>query len=81
MTGRAVTFPRGGLASGQIWKLKHAYVEIVELGRRLIRFRMLDTLEEIGARVLTSDIDVLQRYLVSRRAKLITITAAQPRGA
>jgi hypothetical protein len=59
------------LAKGQLWKLNHLYIQVVELGKRIIHYRMLNDLKETGARIKTSSIDVLWGYLQSRRAKLI----------
>ncbi len=30
-----------GLEAGQLWKIEHGYLQIVELGKRLIHYRML----------------------------------------
>lgn len=59
------------LAKGQLWKLNHLYIQIVELGKRLIHYRMLNDLKESGARVKTSSVEVLWRYLQSRHAQLV----------
>lgn len=63
--------PRPGLARGQLWKLNHLYIQIVQLGKRLIHYRMLTDLKETGARIKTSSVEVLWRYLQSRHARLI----------
>jgi hypothetical protein len=60
-----------GLAKGQLWKLSHVYVQIVELGKQLIHYRMLTDLRETGAKVKTSGADVLLGYLKSRGAQLV----------
>ncbi len=60
------------LAKGQLWKLSHAYIQIVDLGKRLIHFRMLARLGERGVRTQMSDIETLWRYLKSRHAQLVT---------
>jgi hypothetical protein len=60
-----------GLAKGQLWKLSHFYVQIVELGKQLIHYRMLTDLRETGAKVKTSGTDVLWGYLKSRHAQLV----------
>lgn len=67
---------RVGLAEGQLWKLNHLYIQIVELGKRLIHYRMLSDLKERGARIKTSSVDVLWRYLQSRHARLVNRTVA-----
>ena len=61
----------GELAKGQLWKLSNFYIQIVELGKRLIHYRMLSDLKETGARIKTSSIEVMQEYLKSRRARLV----------
>jgi len=61
----------GDLAKGQLWKLSHFYIQIVELGKRLIHYRMLTDLKETGARIKTSSIEVMSGYLKSRRARLV----------
>ena len=59
------------LAAGQLWKMKHAYVRILDLGSEWIRFQMMDFLGEDGVRPQTSGIDTLWRYLETRRARLV----------
>lgn len=63
------------LAKGQLWKLNHLYIQIVKLGSRLIHYRMFSDLKETGARVKTSSVEVLQRYLQSRHARLVHDTS------
>jgi len=59
------------LRAGQLWKLKHRYVRIMELSREYVRFKMMNSPEDAAERVLTSDIDCLWRYLVSRKGHVI----------
>ena len=59
------------LAKGQLWKLNHLYIQIVQLGKKVIEYRMLSDLKETGARTKTSGPDVLCGYLRSRRARLV----------
>lgn len=73
---------RGGdnppvLAKGQLWKLNHLYIHIVELGKKIIHYRMLTDLKETGARIKTSSVDVLRGYLRSRHARLVRGALAQ----
>ena len=68
---------QSGLAQGQLWKLNHLYIHIVELGKRLIHYRMLSDVKDPGARIKTSSVDVLWRYLQSRHARLVDSTAGQ----
>jgi hypothetical protein len=63
--------PSPGLAKGQVWKLKHVYIQIVELGHRLLHYRMLDSLGQKGVRTQISGIDTMWGYLRSRHARLL----------
>jgi hypothetical protein len=63
------------LAKGQLWKMKHAYIEIVELGRKIIRFKMMRRLNETGVRIQTSAFETLYGYLQARHAQLIDTPA------
>jgi hypothetical protein len=59
------------LAKGQIWQMKHACICIVELGNRLLHYKMLDFLGQKGVRTQISGIDVMWNYLRSRHARLV----------
>lgn len=59
------------LAKGQIRRLHHLYIQIVELGKRLLEYRMLDSLSQRGVRTQMSSVDVMQEYLRTRHAKLV----------
>ena len=67
-----------GLAKGQLWKLNHFYIQIVELGKQLLHYRMLSDLKEPGARIKTSGVDVMWGYLKSRHARLIPRVVRTP---
>jgi hypothetical protein len=60
-----------GLAKGQVWKLKHVYIQIVELGHRLLHYRMLDSLGQKGVRTQISGVDTMWGYLRTRHAQLL----------
>lgn len=64
--GRAV-----GFAKGQLWKLNQFYVQVVDLGKKLIHYRMLSDLKDPGARIKTSGVEVMRAYLQSRGARLV----------
>ena len=64
------------LAAGQLWKMKHAYVQIVELGKRIIHFKMMKRLGEAGVRTQISAFETLYGYLKARQARLIRSTAS-----
>lgn len=59
------------LAKGQIWKLRHVYIEIVDLSKRLLQYRMLSSLQQKGVRAQSSGIEVMWRYLKTRKAELV----------
>lgn len=63
--------PSAVLAKGQLWKLNNFYIQIVELGKKLIHYRMLSDLTETGVKIKTSSVDVMWGYLKSRHAQLI----------
>jgi hypothetical protein len=65
-----------GLAKGQVWRLKHVYIQIVELGKRLLEYRMLDSLSQRGVRSQMSSIEVMEHYLQSRHARLVNASNA-----
>jgi hypothetical protein len=71
MTKKQNQAPPPALAKGQLWKLSHAYIEIVELGKRLLQYRMMTRPDERGARTLMSGVDTMWGYLRSRHAKLV----------
>jgi len=59
------------LAKGQLWKMKHAYVQIVDLGKRIIHFRMMERLGEADVRIQMSPMHTLYGYLQARQARLV----------
>jgi hypothetical protein len=65
--GKSAVLP---LARGQRWKTKDAYIEIVELGKRLIHYRMVRQLGQMR-RTQTSGIDTMESYLKSHEAQLV----------
>lgn len=60
------------LRKGQLWKLKRSYVYIVALQGSGILFKLMDSPAEMGERTLTSGVDTLSRYLLSRKGKLVS---------
>jgi hypothetical protein len=63
------------LAKGQLWKLNHAYIQIVDLGKRLLQYKMMSRPDEMGARTLMSGVDTMWGYLKSRHARLVSQSA------
>jgi len=58
------------LANGQLWKTENAYIQIVELGKRLIDYRMMRELGQVR-RTQTSSIETMEHYLKTNEARLV----------
>jgi hypothetical protein len=58
------------LANGQLWKTEDAYIQIVELGKRLIDYRMMRQLGQ-SRRTQTSSIEMMENYLKKNEARLV----------
>ena len=63
--------PQKGLAKGQLWKLNHAYIQIVELGKRLIHYKMMTQPGETWVKTQMSGIETMWDYLKTRHAQLV----------
>ena len=61
---------RPALANGQLWKTDSAYIQIVELGKRLIDYRMMRELGQ-ARRIQTSSIETMENYLKTNEAHLV----------
>ena len=62
---------RNLLASGQLWRLKDKHLEIVDLGKRLAHYRLLNTLNQRGVPVRLGPVEAVQDYLTANKAKLL----------
>ena len=60
------------LEAGQLWKLDHGYVYIVELGKRLIHYRMLRQPDQRAAVTRMIGIESLLNYLRQSEAELVS---------
>ena len=58
------------LARGQLWKTETAYIQIVDLGKRLIDYRMMRQLGQ-SRRTQTSTIETMEKYLKTNEARLM----------
>ena len=58
------------LARGQLWKTENAYIQIVDLGKRLIDYRMMRQLGQ-SRRTQTSTIEMMENYLKTNEARLM----------
>ena len=61
------------LEAGQLWKLEHGYLYIVELGKRLIHYRMLRHPEQRAALTRMIGIEALLNYLRQSEADLLRV--------
>lgn len=59
------------LREGQLWKVEHGYVYIVELGKRLIHYKMLRHPSARAAVTQMIRIEALLNYLKKSEAKLM----------
>jgi hypothetical protein len=58
------------LAKGQLWKLEDTHIQIVELGKMLVHYKMLRELGQMR-RTQMSRIDSMETYLRDNRATLV----------
>lgn len=59
------------LEAGQLWKIEHGYLYIVELGKRLIHYKMLRHPQQKAAVIRMIGIEALLRYLDNSEAILM----------
>ena len=59
------------LREGQLWKIEHGYVYIVELGKRLIHYKMLRHPDIRTAVTQMIRIEALLNYLMQSEAQLV----------
>ena len=60
-----------GLKAGQFWKMEHGYLHIVELGKRLIQYKMLRQPDQRAAVTRMIGIEALLNYLSQSEAQLM----------
>ena len=63
--------PLRPLAKGQLWQINDAYIQIVELGRRLIQYKMLRQEGQRAVRTQMTGIETLEAYLKDNAARLV----------
>ena len=59
------------LAKGQLWRTEKAYVQIVEMGKRLIHYKMPRDLGQRAVKTHTVGIETLASYLKTNHAHLV----------
>lgn len=63
--------PLAPLAKGQLWKVDQAYIHIMDIGKRLIHYRMLKHAGQMGVKARMTGIPTLQGYLDANQAWLV----------
>ena len=59
------------LVKGQVWKVNDGYVQIVEIGKRLIHYKMFKGQQSRAVPVKMTSLNTVQDYLKSNRAALV----------
>ena len=60
------------LAKGQLWKTEHSHIQIVDLGKLLVHYKMLRDLHQMR-RTQMSRVDSMEDYLRTNRAELVKV--------
>ena len=66
--------PSPALAKGQLWSTEDGHVQIVELGKMLVHYKMLKDLRQMR-RTQMSRIESMEVYLKTNRAELVEESA------
>lgn len=61
------------LEAGQLWKIEHGYVYIVELGKRLIQYKMLRQPNQRAVMTRMIGVEALLNYLRQSEAVLVSL--------
>ncbi len=69
---RTTTEAAHGLKPGQLWQADGAYVQIVELGKRLIHYKMLKHPNQKAVLTRMIGIEALLAYLKNTEATLVS---------
>jgi hypothetical protein len=63
------------LAKGQLWKTEKGHIQIVELGKMLVHYKMLRDVRQMR-RTQVTRIDTMEVYLKTNRAQVVETSAA-----
>jgi hypothetical protein len=63
------------LESGQLWKLEHGYLHIVELGKRLIHYKLLRQPDQRAAITRLIRVEALLAFLSQNGAEMVGVVA------
>ncbi len=64
------------LEKGQLWKCAQNYVYIVEMGRRLIHYKLLKYPTQKGVLTRMVGLEAIQGYLKANDGELVTATSS-----
>jgi hypothetical protein len=59
------------LEKGQIWKMGETYLQISDIGKRLLQYRLTKKLQQRGLRNHMASMATVQAFLKSNRAELL----------
>ena len=62
-----------GLQPGQLWKIENGYVYIVELGKRLIQYKMLRYPNQRAVMTRLIGVEAFLNYLSQSEAQLVRL--------
>jgi hypothetical protein len=62
--------PLPPLEKGQLWKTDTGYIQIRDIGKRLIDYKMLKELGKKAVRTQATSIDTMEEYLKTQKAVL-----------
>ena len=65
------THSNRSLAKGQVWRMKDRHIQIVDLGKTLIHYKMQKDARMMG-RTLTTIPETMLNYLKEHKAQLVT---------
>jgi len=68
--------PLPPLQKGQLWKTDIGYIQIQDIGKRLIDYKMMKELGKKAVRTQATSIDTLKEYLKTQKAVLAKASAA-----
>jgi hypothetical protein len=63
------------LQPGQLWKLEQGYVEVVEVGKRLVHYKTLRQPDQRAAVTRMIGVEALLKYLTHCEGRLMRLSA------
>ena len=75
---RTGTKALSGLEKGQLWKTEKGYIQIWDIGKRIIEYRMMKEPGMKAVKTQTTTIETLTEYLKAHKAVLIVASSAVP---